>query len=251
MNIKKTVFIPCYNCEKQLVRLFSALEKTDLTQFEEIVFIENCSTDNTLAHLMSYKDSSSQAIKVISHQKNYGLGGSFKSAVKYCRENSVDYLFWFHGDFQATVEDLKKMYDLVVLQNPDCVFGSRFMSQSERFNYSSFRYIGNLAIMALYSLFLFTPIKELGSGLNAYKVSSLSTDIEDWPNHIAFDANLLFLFYRKKTIWMPINWINIDQVSNARNFRVAKDLIKMLFCYFFTRRLMYLKNSEERHCEVF
>lgn len=229
--MKIRVYIPSFNCAAQVLRLLNDIKKYDEKFFDIITFIENCSSDNTLQELLDFKAKNNSTYKVIAHLQNYGLGGSFKTAVEDANLNNVDYLIWFHGDYQASIKDLKLFFDMSKESNYECIFGSRFMKGSILNNYSILREIGNLFILKIYTLFLKTKIYELGSGLNSYRISSLPKDIENWPNHIAFDANLLFQFANKNTKWVPIEWNNTDQISNAKNFKVAFDLLKMLFSF--------------------
>ena len=45
--------IPVYNCEKQIVRVLDSIKK-HILKFNEIIFIENKSTDRTLSKISEY-----------------------------------------------------------------------------------------------------------------------------------------------------------------------------------------------------
>lgn len=231
-NFPVSIYIPCYNCAPQLVRAISRMADVDLSWVQEIVFIDNCSSDNSQEVIRQQVNKIDHDCLLISHQENYGLGGSFKTAIEHAKANN-SHMIWFHGDDQARPDELNKLRPYLE-QKADVVFGSRFTKESKLFNYSKARTIGNQLINGIYSLFLGRRIYELGSGLNMYRLDSLPLkELEFWPNHIAFDANLLFHFIRnkKEISWMPISWHEKDQVSNARNFQVAYDLIKMLLTF--------------------
>ena len=74
----------------------------------------------------------------------------------------------------------------------------------------------------------------MGSGLNAYKLNSISDDdIMMLSNHIAFDLELL-IFCIKNDIsfqFFPISWKSEDEVSTINEFRVGMDLLSIIFRY--------------------
>lgn len=229
--MKILVAIPCYNCAKQIERVLTQLKQN---QWEcDFLFVDNHSNDNTVGVITeNLKDAWAQKhnIKLIIHQENYGLGGSFKTITEQAVTNKYDYLVLFHGDDQASPLDLKNMLKLAQQNTLDAIFGARFMKGSVLEGYSKIREIGNRFINCIYSRFLGVPIHEIGSGLNAYKVNSLPLkQINNYPNHIAFDICLLFHFIQKNYLFIPIHWREKDQVSNARNLEVGLLVLKMLW----------------------
>ncbi len=236
--MKSIIFIPCYNCAKQITRLLSKFSKELIDSVDEIIILENCDDEHTGEAALKFINEHEQLakIKVARNHKNYGLGGSFKAAVSYCSENNFDQLVWLHGDDQAEPEDALKIINKFKKSSLDVIFGARFMKKSRLNNYSLEREIGNKVLNKIFSLALKKNIYELGSGLNAFRVQSLPLDeIPNWPNHIAFDANLIFHFTQDKykLEFYPITWNETDQVSNAQNFSTAFTLLSMLMNYLF------------------
>lgn len=241
--VKVAIFVPCYNCAPQLQRLIPQLASLNC----DIYYIDNHSSDNTKNTIKSFITASSSQF-LICHESNYGLGGSFKTALQVAKNKNYDWLVWFHGDDQAKVEDLKHFIELCFNTKVDAIFGARFHPKAKRFNYSLIRTLGNQALNAIASLILSRPVLELGSGLNAYRVRSLDdAAVESWPNHIAFDMNFLFYFIPKRDYqFEPIEWHETDQVSNARNFQVGFEVLTMLLVWFFKRRLITDSSSKQQ-----
>ena len=52
---KILIAIPCYNCEKQIPRVLSTINKDLASRVEEIAVIDNGSTDNTVNAALSMK----------------------------------------------------------------------------------------------------------------------------------------------------------------------------------------------------
>ena len=48
------LFIPSYNCEKQVVRVLAQLDEEVLPYFEEILVVNNRSTDGTEKAVLEY-----------------------------------------------------------------------------------------------------------------------------------------------------------------------------------------------------
>ena len=51
---KIMVFIPVYNCEKQITRVLSQINDDVLTYVDEIIVVNNLSTDNTVKVTRDY-----------------------------------------------------------------------------------------------------------------------------------------------------------------------------------------------------
>ncbi len=229
--------IPCYNCQPQIERMIFKLNKTHIPSNVDIIFIENKSEDTTREYLLKNISSLQHPKKtLILNSRNYGLGGSFKICIEHTE--AYDFLIWLHGDDQVDLSDLTRMLMLNKKNNFDCIFGARFTKESQLKNYSLIRRLGNLTLNMIFSLALATTIYETGSGLNLYKLSKLDKeDVKRWPEHIAFDLNLLFHFLSEnhKIKWLPISWQEEDQVSNASNIRVGLQMLMDLFRFKFNK----------------
>ena len=238
--MKILVAIPCYNCDAQIQRVLQKLLSISLPADVDVLLVENHSEDKTREVIKSsltlFPEYLKKKFKVIFHQKNYGLGGSFKTIFEYSRLGKYDQIILYHGDDQASEKDLLKLIKELNERNPDCILGARFMPGSILHNYSFIREKGNKVINFFFSLLLGKSIYEIGSGLNAYKVSALPGDeVLYYPDHIAFDVNLLLHFMGSDRNYdarfMPIEWFEKDQRSNASNIRVGIDVLTMLFKY--------------------
>lgn len=250
------VAIPCYNCEAQIGRVLTKLSDFTVPDVDFLI-VENNSQDDTRevikTVLTSYPQNLKVRFKVIFHKQNYGLGGSFKTIFAYASEKQYDHIVLFHGDDQASRADLDKIIGEVISRNPDCLLGARFMKGSALHNYSLIREYGNKLINSIFSLALRRQIYDIGSGLNTYKVRCLPLDeVMLYPDHIAFDVNLLLHFMgsdNKTASFFPIEWHEKDQRSNASNIRVGLDVLSMLLKYKLGRKNL-LKNMSIREFEV-
>ena len=78
MKEKILVFIPMYNCEKQIVRVLDQLNGEIKKYISEAIIVNNRSTDNgeQAAIEKIKKMNAGFPIKVLKNRENYGLGAT-------------------------------------------------------------------------------------------------------------------------------------------------------------------------------
>lgn len=229
---KILVVIPTYNCALQIGRVLSGFTPELLTKINEIIIIDNRSTDNTIIEAKKAATNLGLRVKILLNNENYGLGGSHKVGFLHAKATKADYIAILHGDNQATTSELSILIDNCEENTSyEALLGSRFMQGSKLVGYSSKRIYGNKLINFIYSLVALRASKDLGSGLNLFKVSSLQEETYlNFANDITFNIDLLLYFFSREACmkFIPITWSEIDQVSNAKNVSVAyKALVKL------------------------
>lgn len=99
------VVIPCYNGWKYFARCLESLENQTVRP-NEIVIVDDCSTDDTYARLQEYAESSCLMIKLIHNEKNVGPSISRKKALLNVSSDYVcfcDCDDWYELDFIETI----------------------------------------------------------------------------------------------------------------------------------------------------
>ena len=236
---KILLFIPCYNCEKEIVKVLDSLieYKQYLTQ---VITIDNGSKDNTLNNAIEWaKNHPDFPIANLKNKNNYNLGGSHKVAFNYAIENGYDYLIVLHGDNQGDISDIKEILENKTYKNYDCCLGARFMKGSKLINYSVVRILGNIAFNILFSICLFKKLYDLGGGLNIYSVDMLKNKYwEKFPDALTFNylMTMALDFYKQKYMFFPLTWKEEGQVSNVKVTSQAFDLLSKLFKYLFAKK---------------
>lgn len=244
---KILLFIPMYNCEKQIVRVLGQLRGEVLDYLSEVILVDNRSTDRGEEAVREYLEARPLDIPVrlLRNRDNYGLGGSHKVAFQYAAEHGFEYLVVFHGDDQGEIKDLLPVLRKQIYRKYDCCLGSRFIYGSKRKGYSLFRTAGNLAYNLLFSLVLGKEIYDLGSGLNMYRTGMFRDKFYlKFPDNLTFNCYMLFAAhcYKHKMLFFPIVWKEEDQVSNVKMFKQARETFFMAVSYFFGREA-YLKKE--------
>ena len=229
---KILLFIPAYNCEKQIVRVLNKVEEVD-EYFNEIIIINDCSKDDTEKNIKK-NIKNKKKYKLLQNSQNYGLGGAHKVAFSYALDNNFDYLVVLHGDDQANINDIVPLLQKKEYKKYDSMLGSRFMEESVIKGYSNFRIFGNKIYNNIFSIMLKEKVYDLGSGLNMYKVESLRNKYyEKYPDNLVFNYVMILAtnFYHQNVGYFPISWIEEDQVSNVKMLSQAIRVLKLLFSY--------------------
>lgn len=237
---KILLFIPGYNCEKQIVRVLGQLDDRVLAYIAQIIMVNNRSTDGTEKEVIAFaKNNPHIPIKLLRNRNNYNLGGSHKVAFAYAIQNNFDYVIVLHGDDQGDIHDLLPLLESGEFKNHDCCLGARFQKGAHLQGYSNFRAFGNRVFNLIFSIALLKRIYDLGSGLNLYKVNTLKTMFYlKFPDALTFNYCMIMAahYYRYDIIFFPISWREDDQVSNVKMARQAFNVLAMLARYFFTRK---------------
>lgn len=251
MKEKILVFIPMYNCQKQIVRVLEQLNGEIKDYIDEVIVVNNRSTDDgEKAAINKIESMNSQfSMKLLRNRENYGLGGSHKVAFNYAIENKFDYVIVLHGDDQGNIMDLVPVLKNGSFKKYDCCLGGRFVKKSKLVGYSKFRTFGNLVFNVIFSISVGRKIYDLGAGLNLYSTKMLKSKYyEKFPDNLTFNCYMLFALasYKQTYKFLPITWREEDQVSNVKMTKQAWQTLKMAVCYFFGRQKFMLKDARQK-----
>ena len=233
---KILLFIPAYNCEKQIVRVLSQLEGAVMTFISKVIVVNNRSTDGTEQAVTDFCHAHpTLPITLLRNKENYGLGGSHKVAFNYAIEHGYDYVIVLHGDDQGDIEDFLSVLAKGYYKKHDCILGARFMRGSKLKGYSAFRTFGNVIYNFLFAYVTGKRIYDLGSGLNMYSVEMLKSKFyEKFPDNLMFNYCMILAseYYGTDIKFYPISWREDDQVSNVKMASQAVKVLRMLWDYY-------------------
>jgi len=249
MSERILLFIPAYNCEKQISRVLNQLDHRVLSYITEVMVVNNRSTDNTEQVVLDYiKTHPDKPIRLVRNTENYGLGGSQKMSFLYAVEHGFDYVCMLHGDDQGDIHDFLPMFERDIYKKHDCVLGARFMRGSKLIGYSRFRTFGNIVYNFIFAFVTRQRIFDLGSGLNLYKTSMLQDKFfEKFPDNLMFNYVMILAshYYKHDIIFYPVTWREDDQVSNVKMVNQAINVLKMAVGYFFNNEAI---KQDYREC---
>jgi glycosyltransferase involved in cell wall biosynthesis len=128
MSLKKlSIVIPAYN-EGPTIHLI--LEKIDSVQLiqelqKEIIVVDDCSTDDTVAKLKAYCESHAhQEIQIVQHDKNKGKGAALHTGIK---QATGDIVIVQDADLEYDPQEYNILIKPILDNFADVVYGSRFI----------------------------------------------------------------------------------------------------------------------------
>ena len=248
---KILLFIPCYNCEKQITRVLAQLTPEVLQYLSRVLIVNNRSTDHTEERAAEYlKAHPSIPATLVRNDENYGLGGSHKVAFSYAMEGGYDHVIVLHGDDQGSIADLVPYLKDGSYEKYDSYLGSRFAKGSKLCNYSKFRIFGNHVFNVVVSAATGRHLTDLGSGLNLYRTDYLKSRFYmDFPDTLTFNVYMLLygVYSKSDFAFFPLTWREEDQISNAKFFRQAREILSLVLRYVFRRKKLFApQEGEER-----
>lgn len=253
MNRRETilVFVPAYNCEKQIPRVLAQLQGIE-GLFSEILVLDNRSRDRTLEAAKTAAQAIPIPTVIAQNRENYGLGGSHKAAFNYAIAHQFDYCIVLHGDDQADIRDLCPLLEQGMHRTADCLLGARFMPGARLQGYSLFRTLGNHVFNIVFSLVSGHWLWDLGSGLNLYRVEALAkAAFLPFANNLTFNYFMILatVAWKWKIRFFPISWREEDQISNVRLIRQSTEILRILLEFVFRRGNFFSANHSGRESD--
>jgi dolichol-phosphate mannosyltransferase len=229
------LFIPMYNCAKQIARVLDQLTPDIRRHFDGLIIVDNGSTDGgRAAAVKALSRLEGLPAKLLLNDGNYGLGGSHKVAFDYALSNDFDYLVVLHGDDQGSISDIAPLIARGEHLALDCLLGARFMKGSHLRGYSAVRTFGNLVFNALYSIASGTRIHDLGSGLNLYALAAFGDrEYLRCADDLTFNYHMILrsIAARQRIRFFPLEWREDDQISNVKLVRQSLRVLSIAVRY--------------------
>jgi glycosyltransferase involved in cell wall biosynthesis len=248
MTDRILVFIPCYNCERQIGRVLQQFRGVPPAMFDEILVLDNRSTDGTVnAALDAVSDMGGFCFTIARNRENYNLGGSHKAVFAYASAQGFSHVVVLHGDDQGRIADVLPLLASGAHRDHDACLGARFMAGSRIEGYSRLRRIGNRVFNLIFSLAFRRRIADLGSGLNVFRRTVFPPEVSaHLPDDLHFNPYLLAAMVDRgmRIHFFPISWREDDQVSNVRMASQALKTLGAAREYLTSRRA--LRSGEHR-----
>lgn len=129
-----TIYSCAYNAEAYVSEAILSIVKQNIFNAAEVILIDDCSTDKTLAKLLQWKAMNSK-FKVISNPKNLGLAASSNIALSESRGRYVIRLD--ADDYFTDVKAIEKMIDRIRLDKSDAVYPSNYFGAKDVLQHGS------------------------------------------------------------------------------------------------------------------
>lgn len=124
---KLSILIPAYNEGGTIHLILDKIKAVTLDNGiqKEIIIVNDCSTDDTVAKIEAYIETNNQLdIQLFNQTTNQGKGAAINRAIKEC---SGDYLIIQDADLEYDPAEYNLLLKPVFIDNADVVYGSRFI----------------------------------------------------------------------------------------------------------------------------
>ncbi len=207
---KITILIPVYNEVNTLMPILEKLESIDFYELEkEIILIDDYSTDGTKE---LYKDLN---YKVLYHEKNMGKGASLRDGFK---EATGDIVTIQDADLEYDPEDLLPLVKVVLDNEADVAYGSRFMNIDKSKNFMLTHFLGNKMLTIITNILYGATLTDMETCYKVFK-SEYVKHLDIKSNRFDFEpeitAKVLKQGARLKEV--PITYV-------ARGFKEGKKI---------------------------
>ncbi len=214
---KIVVTMPAYNAAKTLLKTFEEIPKGLVS---EIIMVDDCSTDETVAL------GSSLDIKVIRHPHNVGYGGNQKTCYMEALRDQADIVIMLHPDYQYDPTKIPAMVQPILKGKADVVLGSRFLGGGAlKGGMPMYKFIANRFLTSCQNFVLGTNLSEFHTGYRAYSRKFLET-VPFLRNSLAFvfDAEILCqaVFFHFRIAEIAVETRYFPEASSINFFNSVK-----------------------------
>ena len=183
-NISLTVLVPFYNEENTIIKSLKNLIDSNVA--DEIILINDCSSDNSLKKLNKFilKDKN---IQIINNDRNYGKGFCIKNAIKFI---NCEYFIVHDADLEYNPYDILDLKKLISKNPNSVILGSRFIGTKNRKNKYKRTIFANKFLSRFFSLFNLYTTTDVAT---CYKLfpSSHVKDIMLYEKGFSYEVEIL------------------------------------------------------------
>lgn len=219
-----SIIIPVYNYEKLIMGTISALKAfTENTAEEfEIVFVDDCSRDNTAHEINKLIIGNMRLIK---RELNGGKGAAIKEGINYC---TGDYIIFTDADLPY---DLKSIFLILdkLRSGSDVVLGSRDIDGSFLLApYGKRRRILSFIFSILANGILLEHISDTQCGIKGFSSNAAKKIFSELKSkRFSFDVELIYLAQKLK---FKISLVPVVLVNHGNSsVKILKDGFRMLY----------------------
>ncbi len=235
---KILVFVPGYNVENTIEKVFFGLIKIRSKLNFDILFIDNKSNDKTYETLERLiKENKTKNLNLIRNSKNLGYGGSQKVAFRYAFRKIYDYLIEYDGDMQYPVASILDLYAKIKETDSGIVFGSRVTKKENILQMPSWKAFGNKFFNMLNKWALGIRVSEIHTGFRIYNLKNIKgSHLENCHNDYRWtiDSVIEIIKINNHLSEIPVKAL-YHKDSSSPSF---KQLFKTMY-YMFFRTLEY------------
>jgi len=229
MENNLTIIIPVYNEEESLKIFLPHVIKFCKTKSFQLVVINDGSTDNS-KNVISEIFKEYSFVKLVNHKVNRGYGGAIKTGIA---ASQTKYLITIDADGQHMLEDVEKLYKLILEKDADMIVGSR-KGQKEA---SLFRKLGKNSIRLVAKRLMPLNIHDINSGMKIYSTELAKKYTSHCPDSMPYSDIMLLTFVYQKHLVLeePISIkprvAGKSTISVSTAFETIKEIINIVVMF--------------------
>ena len=221
-KINLSIIIPVFNEENFLNKLFSQLKKFFNEKNIEIIFVDDGSSDSSLAILntLKQKEQYKFIFNIETIQINSGKGKAIQTGLKKSQGN---YILLQDADLELDSKDAKEMYDIICSNKEiKCIFGSRYLTGKLKKNNYFFNNVVGKFNSFIFNIFFRQSISDVHCGLKIIErsvIEKINLSINDFGIEIDLASqivkNKFFIYefgvsyyFRSKNEGKKITWLD-------------------------------------------
>jgi dolichol-phosphate mannosyltransferase len=215
---KKIAILPVFNESKRIRKVIEEIPKNLI---DEILLVDDCSTDNTKEVIKNLN------IKILRHKKNLGVGAAIRAGLFYGLKYNFDIAVILSGGgktppkyIQSLLEPLYNGYDFVQ--------GSRYLEGGKLSNAPIERKFGTRAYTFLFSFFCGRKVTDASSGFRAFFLNILKDKRinlkQKWLNRYELEPYLLYKVLKLNYKYFEVP-VEIVYPENDKKYSKMKPII--------------------------
>lgn len=231
MNSKISLIIPVFNESNEIENFFNDLKSCNFNLINEIIFIDDCSTDNSYDALENkiskFKQTFNINFLLLSNLKNRGYGFSIKKGID---NSSNDSIAIIDLDRTYKIEDLNNIANQFVNDHKfkyDLIAGQRKIDLS---NTSRLKIIGKNIINLIANFCFNEKIIDYNSGLRVFNKNKFIKHSHMMSNRFSLTTSMTITFLNEN-YEIKFNRIRYDERTGQSKLKFL-DFFKFLYTIF-------------------
>jgi glycosyltransferase involved in cell wall biosynthesis len=156
-----SVVVPCYNEGETVTELLASVLKSPWV--EEVVFVDDGSTDDTLDHVRGVSD---PRLKVFEQPFNQGKGAALRRGFA---EATSEFVIVQDADLEYDPEEYGVMLEYMINGKADVVFGSRFITDRPHRVLYFWHSVGNRLLTSASNMFTNLNLTDMETCYKAFR----------------------------------------------------------------------------------
>ena len=209
---KISIIIPVFNEINTLKQILEKVEKAEFCSLKkEIILVDDGSKDGTREFLKLFEEKH----KILFHAKNMGKGAAVRTALYYA---TGDIIVIQDADLEYNPDDYNKLIKLIINDEVDVAYGSRFLDIESKKRFRFLQYLGNKFLTAFTNLLFGVGLTDMETCYKAFR-ADIIRNISIKSNKFDFEpeitAKILKLKYHLQEV--PISY-------NGRKYSEGKKI---------------------------